>query len=203
MSSTTAATVRPPVEPSGVIVNLTGRGAGREAGSPEGNLQGSVRRDGGAARGLAGMRCLLPRPGAQQARRCCRASSGELGAEGGRVRCRVLESREARLHLLDGGRRWAERCAPGGMTELLEVRVEELLVQDAGPHGYAAELALRQGRCLGVHVELTRRARLGEAEVRESLERATDLGVPADRRAEAEAASELSDVDGDAGSFPP
>jgi hypothetical protein len=46
MSSTTASTDRPPAEPRGVIVNLTGRAARPGAGAPEGHLQGCVRRDG-------------------------------------------------------------------------------------------------------------------------------------------------------------
>jgi len=43
MSSTTWPTLRPPAEPSGVMVNLTATTVVRPAGVPEGYLQGSVR----------------------------------------------------------------------------------------------------------------------------------------------------------------
>ena len=125
MSSTTAATLRPPPDPRGVIVNLTATAAGRPAGFPEGNLQGSVRET-----GWSGERwCDQLRGGCRGSAAAVRVAAGRSSAEGRGLRADVIgEAIEVLSHadvrrLFDRGGTGA-----GGAGKAVEVLAEEVLV---------------------------------------------------------------------------
>jgi len=125
MSPTTGPTVRPPAEPSGVMVNLTATARRRPAGSPEGNLQGSVRGTGWSATTGGG----LPRDAGRGFGSAVNGDAGRSSAEGWSLSRGVVGEAVEVVSHADVRRRLA---GDGGLSraegEAIKVLAEESVV---------------------------------------------------------------------------